>query len=100
VRSLIRAYRECEELGWGTFSLLSCDTPSVLAHQVVWGERSLVVLHNLSGTPVRVTAQLPSQKGPLELHEPLGRRTATADRDGKITVDLARYGSVWLRPDV
>jgi trehalose synthase len=100
VRSLIRAYRECEELGWGTFSLLSCDQPSVLAHQVVWGERTLVLLHNLAGTPVRVTAQLPGQKGPVELHEPLGRRTATADREGRITVDLARYGSVWLRPDV
>ena len=100
VRSLIRAYRECEELGWGTFSLLSCDTPSVLAHQVAWGERILIVLHNLSAQPVRVTAQLASQQGPLSLHEPLGRRTALADKTGTLTVDLERYGSIWLRPDV
>ena len=48
VRALIRVYRECPELGWGTFSLLACEAPSVLAHQCVWEDRTLVVLHNLA----------------------------------------------------
>jgi trehalose synthase len=98
VRSLIRVYRECPELGWGTASLLSCDEPSVLAHQVVWEERTLVVLHNLADRPVRATVQLPSGRGPVDLTEPLGTRTATADRGGRVTLPLDRYGSVWLRP--
>ncbi len=98
VRSLTRVYRECPELGWGTFSLLSCDAPSVLAHQVVWEDRTLVALHNLSGRPARATVQLPSGRGPVELVEPLGARRATADRDARFTVPLEAYGSIWLRP--
>jgi hypothetical protein len=98
VRSLIRVYRECPELGWGEFSLLACDTPSVLAHQVSWEDRTLVVLHNLAGEPVRATAQLASGRGPVELAEPLGTRTALADRDGRLRVPLDGYGSLWLRP--
>jgi trehalose synthase len=98
VRSLIRVYRECPELGWGDFALLPCDTPSVLAHQVSWEGRTLVVLHNLAGEPVRATATLASGRGPVELAEPLGTRTALADRDGRLRVPLDGYGSLWLRP--
>ena len=61
VRSLIRVYRECPELGWGAFSLLACEAPSVLAHQVVWEDRTLVVLHNLADRPVTASVQLPSR---------------------------------------
>jgi hypothetical protein len=95
---LIRVYRECPELGWGEFSLLACDTPSVLAHQVSWEDRTLVALHNLSGEPVKPTATLTSGRGPVELVEPLGFRTALADRDGKLRVPLEAYGSLWLHP--
>jgi len=98
VRSLIRAYRECPELGWGTFSLLACEAPSVLAHQVVWEDRTLVVLHNLGGEPVTASVQLPSGEGPVELFEPLGSRTVTTDAKGKLKVKLPRYGGLWLRP--
>jgi trehalose synthase len=98
VRSLIRVYRECPELGWGTFTLLQCDEPSVLAHQVQWEDRRLVVLHNLADREVRATLRLPEGTGPLDLEEPLGTRTATADRDGCLPVRLDRYGSLWLRP--
>ena len=98
VRSLIRVYRECPELGWGEFALLPCDSPSVLAHQVSWEDRTLVALHNLSGEPVKATATLASGRGPVELAEPLGYRTALADRDGKLRVPLEAYGSLWLHP--
>ena len=98
VRSLVRAYRECPELGWGTFSLLACDTPSVLAHQCVWEERTLVVLHNLSDQPVTARVPLPSGRGPVQMAEPLGSRRETTDAAGCLTVRLGRYGSLWLRP--
>ncbi len=98
VRSLVRTYRDCPELGWGEATLLSCDAPSVLAHQVVWEDRTLVLLHNLADRPVRATVRLAGGRGPAELAEPLGHRTATADADGRLTVPLERYGSVWLRP--
>ena len=98
VRPLMRGYRECPELGWGTFSLLACDTPSVLAHQCVWEERTLVVLHNLSDQPVTARVPLPSGRGPVEMAEPLGSRRETTDAAGCLTVRLGRYGSLWLRP--
>jgi glycosidase len=98
VRALIRVYRECPELGWGTFSLLPCEAPSVLAHQCVWEDRTLVVLHNLAEDPVTATVQLPSGRGPVELLEPLGTRTVTSDKAGRLSVRLGRYGSLWLRP--
>jgi trehalose synthase len=98
VKALIRVYRECPELGWGTFSLLACDARSVLALQCVWEDRTLVVLHNLSDAPVTATLRLPSGRGPVELVEPLGTRSATTDREGNLAVRLGRYGSVWLRP--
>ena len=98
VRALVRVYRECPELGWGEFSLVPCDEPAVLAHQVAWKDRTLVVLHNLAGTPVSASLRLPAGRGPVELREPLGTRTATADRDGRVTVRLERFGSLWLRP--
>ena len=98
VRSLIRVYRECPELGWGTFSLLACDTPSVLAHQVVWEDRTLVVLHNLADQPVTAAVRLPAGRGQVELCEPLGTRTVTTDKGGRLKVRLPRYGSLRLRP--
>ena len=98
VRSLIRVYRECPELGWGTFTLLACATPSVLAHQVEWEERTLVVLHNLADEAVAAVVPLPSGRGPVELVEPLGTRSVTTDPKGVFTVRLERYGSLWLRP--
>jgi glycosidase len=98
VRALIRVYRECPELGWGTFSLLACAAPSVLAHQCVWEDRTLVVLHNLADAPVTASVQLPSGRGPVELAEPLGTRSVTSDKAGQVTVKLGRYDSLWLRP--
>ena len=98
VRSLIRVYRECPELGWGQFTLLPCDAPSVLAHQVTWEDRTLVVLHNLADQPVRAATRLPSGRGPVELVEPLGTRSASTDAEARLTVDLEAYGSIWLRP--
>ena len=78
--------------------LSTVHSPSVLAHQVSWEDRTLVALHNLSGAPVKATATLASGRALLELAEPLGYRTALADRDGKLRVPLEAYGSLWLRP--
>ena len=39
---LIRRYRECPELGWGTFDLLEQPHTEVLAHRCTWDDASLV----------------------------------------------------------
>jgi glycosidase len=97
VRSLVRVYRECPELGWGAFSLLRCDQPPVFAHQCVWGERTAVLLHNLADRPVTATVSLPGGRGPVHLAEPLGDARVSTDRAGSFQVRLPRYGHLWLQ---
>lgn len=98
VRSLIRAYRECPELGWGSPTLLTCDQPSVLAHRCTWEDRSVVALHNLADRPVTARVTLPEGTGPVHLVEPLGDTALSTDRSGVLEVRLKRYGRLWLRP--
>jgi trehalose synthase len=97
VRSLTRVYRECPELGWGTFSLLPTDQKPVLAHQCVWEGRTVVVLHNLSDRPVTAKVSLPSGRGPVRLVEPLGTTEVVTDKAAAFEVKLPRYGHLWLR---
>jgi len=97
MRSLMRVYRECPELGWGTFSLLKCEQASVLAHQCAWEDKTTVLLHNLADRAVTATVALPEGRGPVQLAEPLGQATVTTDRHGSFEVRLPRYGHLWLR---
>ena len=97
VRSLVRAYRECPELGWGAFALLDCDQPGVLAHRCTWQDRAVVALHNLTDRPVSATVTLPEGVGPVRLAEPLGDVRLETDRHGRLDVRLGRYGRQWLR---
>ena len=60
---LIRRYRDCPELGWGTFSVLEQPHASVLAHRCSLDEASLVALHNLGPEPRTVPLQLGGRRG-------------------------------------
>ena len=97
MRGLIRAYRECPELGWGVSTILRCEQPSVLAHRCTWEDRSTVALHNLADRPVTARVTLPEGRGPVRLVEPLGRMEVSTDRAGVLEVRLPRYGRLWLR---
>jgi trehalose synthase len=97
MRSLIRAYRECPELGWGEFTLLGCDAPSVLAHRCSWQDRAVVAVHNLAEEPVTARVTLPEGTGPVRLAEPLGDVRLETDKQGRFTVRLPRYGRLWLQ---
>ena len=97
VRGLIRAYRECPELGWGDVTLLTCTEPSVLAHRCLWEDRATVAVHNLADRAVTAEVALPEGTGPHRLREPLGGSEVTTDRAGRFTVRLPRYGRLWLQ---
>jgi glycosidase len=96
VRALMRAYRECPELGWGAFTLLDCDQPGVLAHRCTWQDRAVVALHNLTDRPVSATVTLPEGVGPVRMAEPLGDVRMETDGHGRLDVRLGRYGRQWL----
>jgi maltose alpha-D-glucosyltransferase/alpha-amylase len=52
---LIRTRRQCPELGAGQYQVLQTDEPSVFAHRFDWGDRAVLMVHNLAGKPCSVT---------------------------------------------
>ena len=97
VREMARRYRDCPELGWGTFAALPCPSPEVFAHRCDWEDRSLVALHNLSARRRSVTLRLEDCTSRQLLYDVLAHGTVPVAADGTFTVDLEGYGHRWLR---
>ena len=97
IRELIRRYRACPELGWGTFSSLPCNTPSVFAHRCDWEDRSVIALHNLAPRAATVDLRLDDCTTRQDLYDVLGDETVPVAKDGSFTVKLSGYGHRWLR---
>ena len=63
----------------------------MLAHQVVWEDRTLVVLHNLADQPVTAAFRLPSGQGPVELCRAAGHPDGDRPTEGgRLKVPLPR----------
>ena len=97
IRELIRRYRACPELGWGTFSSLPCSTPSVFAHRCDWEDRSVIALHNLAPRAATVDLRLDDCTTRQHLYDVLGDETVPVAKDGSFTLKLSGYGHRWLR---
>ncbi|MBJ2122652.1 alpha-glucosidase C-terminal domain-containing protein [Arthrobacter sp. MSA 4-2] len=103
---LIRRYRQCPELGWGSFEVLSQANPSVLAHRCTWGASSMVLVHNFAPSAVPVTLDVTSSRHSASdldgktLLDLLGGTGPRISRKGTVNLDLEPYGYRWLRiPD-
>ncbi|GAA2197447.1 alpha-amylase family protein [Sinomonas flava] len=110
---LTQRYRECPELGWGHYEVLSHRTPSVLAHRCTWDDASMLAVHNLSSEAVTVSLVLGDPPlGPSGETDGGWRGVVLVDLlpsgdypedgipvadDGAVTVPLAGYGYAWLR---
>ena len=98
VTALIRARKQCPELGFGHWRLLETDQDRVLAHAAEWAGGRVVALHNLAGTGCRVKVDLPAgaveqlvaDRREAELPGPPGAATGTP-------IPLEPYGWRWLR---
>jgi trehalose synthase len=97
VRTLIKRYRECPELGWSTFQVLDQPHAAVLAHLSVWDDGSLVSLHNLSPAAAVVPLTLPDCTAEHRLVDLLQDGETRLSADGQATVALDGYGYRWLR---
>jgi len=97
IREMIRRYRACPELGWGTFTSLPSTVASVFAHRCDWEDRSLVALHNLAARAVSVDLRLDDCTTRQDLYDVLGEETVPVAADGSFTVKLPGYGHRWLR---
>ena len=97
VRQLISRYRNSPELGWGDFDVLPQPHRAVFAHRVRWEDAELVAVHNFSPENVSVPLELGPGAAGTELLDLLGVDNTTVDADGRVEVDLGRYGFRWLR---
>jgi glycosidase len=97
VRHLVRCYRECPELGWGTFSSMECAEAAVFAHRSDWEDRTIIAVHNLSPRPITVELTLDGSTRRTTLHGVLEPGTTPVDAQGRFSVDLDGYGYRWLR---
>jgi maltose alpha-D-glucosyltransferase/alpha-amylase len=93
---LIRARKECPEIGWGTWQIVPTRPTCVLAMQYFWRGTSLLCLHNLAGRPVEVELK-PEGEGRRILANVMTDEVSEAGRDGVHSVDLEAYDYRWYR---
>ena len=91
---MIRLRKECPELGWGEWKLVSTRTPSVLALVYRWRGETVVTVHNFGDRPSEFTLGLETAERLVSLRE--DHEAATA-RKGRPRLRLEPYGYAWYR---
>jgi trehalose synthase len=94
---LTKRYRECPELGWGSFEVLRQPHASVLAHRCTWDDGSLIAIHNLSAEPRTIPLTLDDCDDTVQLADQLCDGVLAVGSDGSCEVELEGYGYRWLR---
>jgi glycosidase len=97
VRTLATTYRNCPELGWGTWEVLEQPHAAVLASHTTWDDASIVTLHNSAAGPVTVPLTLEGLEPGTTLVDLLTAGSAEPDQRGRVELDLGAYGYRWLR---
>jgi sucrose hydrolase-like protein len=97
MKLLVRRYRECPELGWGTYEVLGQPHPEVLASLSSWDDGALVALHNLGPEPRTVPLTLPDCGATHRLEDLLQVGSTPLAEDGSVELPLEGYGHRWLR---
>jgi maltose alpha-D-glucosyltransferase/alpha-amylase len=93
---VIRTRKECPEISWGDFTLLSTDASHVLAIRYDWRNTSVVTLHNFGGSRVNVTFRPDVPRGEL-LVNVFAEDHSSADSSGLHHVAIEPYGYRWYR---
>ncbi|GAB3925944.1 alpha-amylase family protein [Larkinella terrae] len=96
IRSLSELRKNCLEIGWGNWQLLTTDSPHVLAIRYDWQGRSLLMLHNFSPEPQRFRLNTATKTGKT-LVSLLDKAQNRAENDGKFPIQLSGYGYNWYR---
>lgn len=98
VERLIRTRKECPEIGWGAWSLLETETPSVLAHCCQWRGGTVLALHNLSREPCIARLDLTPYQAD-HLVDLLDDQEPSPVENGSFETRLGGYGYRWYRID-
>jgi maltose alpha-D-glucosyltransferase/alpha-amylase len=93
---MIRTRRECPEISWGQFTILTTNVPEVLALRYDWRNTSLLTLHNFAGLRRKVRFQVGATNG-HRLVNVFGESHSRADGSGTHEISLEAYGYRWFR---
>lgn len=93
---IIRARKECPEIGWGDWSFVRTGKRQVLGMCYAWRGNRVLVLHNFSEQPAEVTFSVGGERGE-RLADLLGANDSSARRDGRHHVALEAFGYRWFR---
>jgi maltose alpha-D-glucosyltransferase/alpha-amylase len=93
----IRMRRECPEISWGDWKIVSTAEPGVLIMRYEYDGRTLITLHNFSAKP-RAPRLEPAVAGNALLVDLLAGHDSRADAGGRHTIELPAYGYRWYRP--
>jgi maltose alpha-D-glucosyltransferase/alpha-amylase len=93
---IIRARKECPEIGWGDASVLRTNVPEVLALRYDWRDTALVTLHNFSNRQQTVQLKIGCPRDEL-LVEVFDGHHSRAHNDGAHRITLVEYGWRWYR---
>jgi maltose alpha-D-glucosyltransferase / alpha-amylase len=96
----IRMRKECPEISWGDWKILSNDQPGVLVMRYEWNQRTLITVHNFTDKPRAVVLHshtIGAQAGEGKLVDLLANHDSHADESGRYVIELQPYDYRWLR---
>jgi maltose alpha-D-glucosyltransferase / alpha-amylase len=93
---MIRARKECPEIGWGRFTVLRTNVPHVLGIRYDWRDTSLVTLHNFSSREQTVQLKVGGRNDGL-LVDVFDGHHSRAHNDGAHRIAIGTYGWRWYR---
>jgi glycosidase len=94
VSKLMHQRRETPELGWGASTLIENEPPALFAHRSQWQGSTVFAVHNLADEDVAAELELGEEVVGVE--DLLERREHHV-QGGRLRVELAGYGYLWLR---
>lgn len=96
----IRMRKECPEISWGDWKILSTDEPGVLVMRYEWDEHTLVTLHNFTSKPHAVVldrAAVAADRAIVKLVDLLAQNDSRIDGQGRYVIQLQPYDYRWFR---
>ncbi|MFC3631137.1 alpha-amylase family protein [Paracoccus angustae] len=96
---LVRRRREMPEIAFGQWSFIPFPDAAIFALRYDWGDRTVLLLHNLGKRPCASRCRLDGAEALGRLIPIQGQGRLSLDDDQTASVELPGYGSLWLRAE-
>ncbi|MCM6763651.1 alpha-amylase family protein [Rathayibacter sp. ZW T2_19] len=97
LKGLAWLYRRSPEIGWGEYTHLPADEPSVFAHRMSASTGSTVAVHNFASSPRTAALTLPDVQPGARLVDSLSSEEYPVADDGAVSIPVDGYGGRWFR---